>query len=114
MKDQEHIEQSMLVVWFRLQYPKLTMFAVPNGGLRHIRTASKLKKEGALAGVADLFLMKPSKEYAGLFIEMKAPSGRLTTMQSSFLTKAETEGYQAKVCFGFEEAKRVIESYLNA
>lgn len=113
MKDDEHKEQSLVVRWFRLQYPKFVLYATPNGGLRHIRTASKLKDEGVLPGVADLFLRKACKGKHGLYIEMKAKGGRLTDMQKYFIDGALEDGYEAKVCYGFEDAKRVIEEYLN-
>ncbi len=111
--DLEHKEQSNVIRWFRLQYPKLTMFAIPNGGLRHIRTAARLKDEGVMAGVADLFLMKPSGLYHGLFIEMKSEKGKLTDNQTLFLRKAIFEGYEIKVCYSFIEAKESIEHYLR-
>ena len=43
----------MLVQWFRLQHPKQTkcLFAIPNGGVRNIGTAIKLKREGVVPGV---------------------------------------------------------------
>jgi len=113
LKDAEHKEQTMLIRWFRLQYPKEIMFAVPNGGLRHIRTAARLKDEGVTAGVADLFLMSPRGGKSGLFIEMKALKGRLTDSQQYFLTQAELKGYATSVCFGFDEAKKTIEDYLR-
>ena len=113
MKDREHIEQKALVDWFSRQYPKLTMFAIPNGGLRHIRTATKLKREGVLAGVADLFLMKPNKYYSGLFIEMKAPKGRVAPSQLSFMGRCIVNGYKYKVCYGAEEAMNFIKEYLK-
>ena len=41
------------------------LFAIPNGGARHIGTAIKLKSEGVTAGVSDLFLMIPSGQKHG-------------------------------------------------
>lgn len=115
MKDQEHKEQSAVIRWFRLQYPKLAghLFAIPNGGLRHIRTAAKLKDEGVMPGVSDLFLMIPNGKYSGMFIEMKAPKGKLTDMQKAFQQRAVSVGYQAYVCFGFDDAKAAIQEYLK-
>ena len=69
----EHEEQSLFVHWFRLKYPKLkeALFAIPNGGHRHIKVAMTLKKEGVVPGVSVLFLMVPRETYHGAFIEMK-------------------------------------------
>jgi hypothetical protein len=115
MNDKEHIEQRMLIQWFRFQYPKLVkcLWAIPNGGIRHIKTAIKLKREGVLAGVADLFLMIPKKNFHGLFIEMKAKNGKLQDNQKEFLDLAISMGYESKVCYGFDDAKKIIINYLH-
>lgn len=115
----EHEHQSLLVSWFNLQYPKLIMFAIPNGThlagdtrARAIKMA-KLKAEGLTPGVADLFLMLPKAGYHGLFIEMKSAKGTVSPDQSLFLSKAQLLGYQAHVCWSFDEAKSVIEKYME-
>lgn len=110
----EHKEQVLLIRWWRLQYPKLSkcLFAIPNGGHRNIVTAMKLKDEGVVSGVSDLFLMMPKGDWHGLFIEMKAQKGRVSPEQKEFLGIASGMGYLAVVCFGFEDAKKVIQTYL--
>lgn len=114
MQNNEHIEQCLIIQWFRTQYPLLSncFWAIPNGGIRHIRTAIKLKKEGVCPGVADLFLMVPKGEFHGLFLEMKAKKGKLQENQVKFLNLARTMGYEAKVAYGYEEAKEIIQNYL--
>ena len=109
----EHDEQVAVIQWFRLCYPKLILFAIPNGGVRHIGTAIKLKAEGALAGVPDLFLMAANKTHHGLFIEMKAAKGKVSEQQKYFIEQAKAQGYEACVCYGFEQAKDVINNYLH-
>ena len=115
MKLTEHQEQVLLIKWWRLQYPNLSkcLFAIPNGGHRSITTAMALKSEGVVSGVSDLFLMLPKGLKSGLFIEMKAKSGRLSAEQKEFMEIATSNGYQCAVCFGFDEARQAIESYLN-
>lgn len=114
MAQKEHIEQVLLVNWFRIQYPliKNTLFAIPNGGVRNIGTAIKLKKEGVMPGVSDLFLMVPKGSKCGLFIEMKAKGGKIQENQAEFMKLATQMGYQAVVCYGFLEAKKAIKLYL--
>lgn len=111
----EHAEQVMLVQWYRLQYPKQIkcLWAIPNGGVRNIGTAIKLKKEGVISGVSDLFLMIPNTTKHGLFLEMKAKSGKLTKEQKEFLFLAESMGYDAKVAYSYEEGKEIIKKYLQ-
>lgn len=115
MKQTEHQEQATLIKWFRYQYPIYAkcLWAIPNGGMRHIRTAIKLKKEGVLPGVADLFLMIPREDKHGLFIEMKAKNGKIQPSQKEFLQMAKAMGYEIALCYGFEDAKQFITSYLN-
>lgn len=110
----EHKEQVLLIRWWRLQYPRLSkcLFAIPNGGHRNIVTAMKLKDEGVVSGVSDLFLMMPKGDWHGLFIEMKAIKGRVSQEQTEFMQIATDNGYLAVVCFGFDDAKKVIETYL--
>lgn len=111
----EHAEQVALINWFRLQHKQYAtyLFAIPNGGVRNIGTAVKLKKEGVLAGVPDLFLMIPMNGYHGLWIEMKAKGGRVSDSQKEFMGAATLMGYPAVVCFGFDEAKNAINNYLK-
>ena len=70
----EHQLQTACFQWFNLQYPEFRglLFAVPNGGGRSRIEAALLKAEGVVTGVADMLLLVPSKEYAGLCIEFKA------------------------------------------
>ena len=110
--------QAACVKWFRLQYPHLVLFAIPNGGQRNAITGATLKKTGTLAGVADLFLMvdrwSPLSEecFMGLFIEMKVGKNQLTESQKWFMTKAILHGYGYEICRSFDEFKATIENYL--
>lgn len=111
----EHQEQVMLITWFRLQHKQYAkyLWAIPNGGSRHIVAAVKLKAEGVMAGVSDCFLMIPKGGWHGLFIEMKVKGGKLSDSQREFMGMAILMGYQAVVCFGFDEAKDAITEYLK-
>ena len=111
----EHQEQVALIQWLRLQHPKHTkcLWAIPNGGVRNIGTAIKLKREGVVPGVSDLFLMIPNNTKHGLFLERKAKSGKLTTEQTDFLSLAESMGYEAIVADSDEEGKEIIKKYLQ-
>lgn len=99
-----------------MKWPRLAdlLFAIPNGGARHIRTALRLKAEGVRAGVPDLFFAVPSGGYHGLFIEMKRRTGgRLSKDQREFMRALIAEGYRAEVCRGCDEALAVMEDYLR-
>lgn len=115
----EHQEQSAVVRWFRFQYPKLKLISIPNGShlagdikQRAIKMR-RMKEEGLEPGAYDLFLMAPNGKWAGLFIEMKSSSGRVSPEQKAFGEYAITMGYDARVCYGQDEAKLAIQDYLK-
>ena len=50
----------------------------------------------------------------GLYIELKQPKkGKLQKNQKEWLHALEKQGYSAKVCYGWLEAREVIEIYLS-
>lgn len=114
-RDEEHRLQAACVRWFRLQYPKMkhNLFAVPNGGKRDAITGAKLKEEGALAGVADLILLKSNRFYGALLIEMKTKTGRQSDSQKEWEQKIINDGYKYAVIRSIEEFKQVIKEYLK-
>ena len=111
MKHQESNLQSACVRWFRLQYPNLVIYAVPNGGSRNVREAQRLKAEGVLAGVADLTILLPQGKI--IYIEMKVKGNQQTDNQKAFQQKAEALGYKYYVCYSFDEFKAIIEKELT-
>lgn len=113
--EEEHRIQSTCVRWFRLQYRTQSklLFAIPNGGRRDIVTAAKMKEEGVVAGVADLFLAIPCNGYHGLWIEMKTSKGRQQTTQKEFEKSVLEQGYQYKVCRSLNEFMNIIKEYLK-
>ena len=116
----ESQEQQALFQWWTLAKKKLVpekeavMFAVPNGGRRNSVTGARLKAEGVLAGVPDIFLAVPIGHYAGLFIEMKRAGKRTRTSpaQKKVMHALRDLGYACVVCHGWQEAQNAIEAYL--
>ena len=96
----EQALQIICVAWFRLQYPKLFIFAVPNGGSRHKLEAINLKKEGATSGVADLIVMLPDGKT--LFIEMKRPASKKMNVKTGNWNKVQG-GKQSPEQIAFQE-----------
>lgn len=113
----EALEQTMLFQWCNLQknkYPELSLLvAIPNGGSRHPKEAANLKKQGVKAGFPDMFLPVVNKKYHGLFIELKYGKNKATDKQEEWIKELNNQGYYAKVCVGFEEAKNTILEYIN-
>jgi hypothetical protein len=105
----EHVEQSLFVQWFRRSYPNVLIFAIPNGGARSKATAGRLKVEGVVAGVPDLFCPEWK-----LWIEMKRTKGGVVSAeQKGMIDYLQSVGYRAIVCKGAEHAKAQILEILN-
>ena len=107
--------QQGCVRWFRLQYPEYAglLYAIPNGGKRNAVTGAILKAEGALAGVADIFLSVPNRFYHGLYIEMKKPKGRQQESQKLFQQAVESQGYKYSLCYSLDEFMELVKMYLK-
>lgn len=116
----EHEEQCALVEWWSLarhkwSLPDFALFAIPNGGMRHIVAGMQLKAEGVRRGVPDLFLTVPAGAWHGLYVEMKrAKGGKVTAEQAAFREFASRHGYQSRVAHGHDEARGIIVEYLRA
>lgn len=109
----EHEEQVTLFTWFRMRYAGILMYAIPNGGARSSITGARLRDEGVLAGVPDIFLPCPSGGKHGLYIEMKRQKGgRVSAPQKAVMQALRMQGYEVAVCHGWQEARDCIEQYL--
>lgn len=108
----EHDEQVAVVQW--CAWRGIRIFAIPNGGYRTKATAKKLKDEGVVPGVPDLFVPLARKGKHGLFIEMKAPKGaKPRPEQVEWLEFLNEEGYAACWARGADAAIEVIERYVK-
>ncbi len=113
----EHGQQAALFCWAAMnfkRYPQLKlMFAIPNGEARSIVTGARLKAAGVKAGVPDIFLPVVTPRSPGLYLELKRPGGTISKVQCWWLYELEKAGYRVEVCYGWQEAVKVIEEYLN-
>jgi hypothetical protein len=118
--------QTALCKYMKLQYPNV-IFHVDAGSAKNrtgfmqgIHKAQQFK-----AGIPDFFILKPNKAFYGLFIELKADRSKIwnkngTRLKSDHLDEQEEfhrllneQGYFATFACGFEEAKIIIDKYLN-
>lgn len=114
----ELLEQEALVQWADLTVMNGSrvgdyLVHVPNEGKRGPKAASEFKRAGGRAGYPDLILDLPAGEFHGLRIEMKAKGGKPTAAQLEWIERLRGAGYRAEVCYGFEQARAVIEAYLS-
>lgn len=108
-----HIEESIQVAcvkWFRLQYPNLVIFSVPNGGSRNLYEAKNMKESGTLAGVADLVIVGNGGRV--LFIEMKAGKNKQEDSQVLFQNKVEKLGHKYIICRSKEQFMKEVDLWV--
>ena len=114
-------EQKAIFAWAALnvgKYPCLKwLHAIPNAN------SHKQVAEGVRSGVSDLNLPYPRLThagfYSGLYIELKTEkrrnqkNGGCSEDQLKFIEYANSVGYKAQVCYGWQEAVKAIEDYLS-
>jgi len=109
MKDipSEHFEQVRFVGKFRIAYPGVRIFAIPNGGHRGKVTAVKMKNEGVSPGIPDLYV--PAWH---LWIEMKRLKGGTVSADQKGWHKYLSEiGDTVMVCRGSDEALSMVAEF---
>ncbi len=102
--------QQAVVRWFRLQYPKYIIAAVPNGGYRNTKEAAIMQREGILAGFSDLMIIA---QHNVLFLEMKTKDGLQSDKQKEFQNKVSMLGFEYIICRSFEQSVLAIERWLK-
>lgn len=128
-KKEERI-QLQVCKYIKKQYPNVVFFCDMASGLRLPIWLGKLHKGmRSSRGIPDLFIanVKMRADHTiwatGLFIELKRPEARLKNggiaaskhhkEQEAILRELRFEGYRAEFACGFEEAKKLIDEYLD-
>ena len=114
----ESAEQKNFVQWWGMMRqhlaPNCILHSIPNGGARSLATGARLKAEGAVAGVPDLFLACARSGRHGLYIELKRRTGgRVSESQRDLFPLLEAQGYGVAVCHGWKEAAEAVTAYLE-
>ena len=105
----EHQEQVGLVNWFRGRFEGVLIFAIPNGEKRAITVAKRLKAEGVVRGIPDLFIPEWN-----LWVEMKrVQGGRLSPEQKNMIGYLESIGQTVLVGKGAKHASELILKYIQ-
>lgn len=125
MKPESELRR-ILARWLQLQYPNVIYrFDLAADLKLTMGQARKHKELHPKRGYPDLFIAEPRSCYHGMYIELKADgkspykrNGELKKSehlqeQSVFLHNLNCRGYYATFATGFEEAKSLIELYLN-
>lgn len=105
----EHEEQKGLLHWFRNKFPRVLIFAIPNGEKRSISVAKRLKAEGVTKGIPDLYVPEWN-----LWIEMKRRKGGvLSKEQRNIIGYLESIGDTVIVGRGAEDASKKILEFVQ-
>lgn len=104
----------------RAQYPELVwLFAVPNGAHMSKPQAGKMVAMGMKSGVPDIVLPVRRAEWSGLVMELKKPkkqgkdNGVISPNQKLWLAHFQKQGFGSCVCYGFDEARKMLMAYLD-
>ena len=121
--------QAMVADYLRLRYPSVLFHSDFGSGIKlTMGQAIKQKRlNGGRRSWPDMFIAEPclNSYYMGLFIELKRPGtkiyrkdGRLVSdahirEQFDMLEQLRQRGYKAEFAIGFDEAKNIIDEYLE-
>jgi hypothetical protein len=96
------------------EYPELAyLYAIPNGGGVHIATRLRLHREGLRAGVPDVHLPVPSPHHLSLYLEFKAPKGRISPEQREWHARLRLASHAVVVPRSTPEAIASVLAYLD-
>lgn len=112
-KISEKEEQKKIFEYAKYRKELKWLFAIPNGGSRNFLEAVSLKAQGVKPGVPDMFLPLARSGFSGLFIELKVGKNKTSKNQDEFIKDAQLNNYKCEVCYGANDAIKVIEEYLK-
>lgn len=85
----------------------LHYFAIPNGDLRLMRVAVRLKASGVKPGVADICVMLPKGKVA--WLELKTATGSQSKSQKGFEARCQRLNHRYAVVKSLEGAKAFLD-----
>lgn len=125
-KTPEYDLQKAIASYLKLKYPK-ALFNSDLGGVKlSLGTARKMAAIRPFRGHPDLSIYERKGGFAGLFLELKAQGVKLKYKASlgyaidehqqeqyAYLLKLEEQGFCCSFAVGFDEAKSIIDAYMN-
>lgn len=101
------------VLFTHVANERKTKVKVNKYGKTYSPRGNALKLMGVKKGFPDCLILKPSKGYSGLLVELKTKGGSLGKDQKQLIIKLNEDGYLAVVCWCLDSFMYVVEIYLN-
>jgi hypothetical protein len=107
---EEGLQRTIIDHWRYRGVPGSVLAAIPNGEARSPITGAKLKAQGVMPGMPDLFAAGKS----AAFIELKRPSKQpaekaLSDAQKNIIPKIRASGVPVYVSNSLEEVLKILE-----
>ena len=96
--------QERLTAYIRRQYPHIIFTC--NGLFNNKSLVERSVKMGYQVGIPDLFILNHK-----LFIELKSEKGKLSDKQIQCQLNISDIGYTVMTCYGYDEAKALIDEF---
>jgi len=125
MASEEETLHIAICNYIKIQHPRV-LFTSESSGIRvSIYQAKKLKSMRSCAGLPDIMIFEPRKNYYGMFLEVKREGTIIYKKdgdmraddhlkeQEEILHRLKQRGYFAEFVVGFEQAKAMIDYYLS-
>jgi hypothetical protein len=118
MKPEDALQVAVMD-YLRYQYPQVLSVHVANERATSPRSGALLKRKGVKAGMPDILIFSSrwmedfSRSFYGLAIELKCGRNKPTPAQVEVIDRLGGAGWLVKVCYTFEDAKLIIDSYLK-
>lgn len=92
----------------------LNWFHTPNGGLRNVVVASRLKKMGTKKGAPDILIFNPTRTgYAGLAIELKVAKRKQTDEQKEWEIKLINANWVYVLAYSLDTVIEAVKDHYN-
>lgn len=118
--------QIMVADYLVIHYPDVVFHSDFGSGVKlsFYQASMQKRQNGGRRAWPDMFIAKPCDKYAGLFIELKRDGTRIQKRDGSYASDHISEqadilkrlnkcGYYARFAVGFNEAKQIIDAYLE-
>ena len=111
--------------YLKLQYSDVVFTCDASGVRLTMGQATALKAQRSVHKIPDMIILKPNGEYHGLILELKSEDsspylkdgslskGQHIQEQNQTLTELLNIGYYAVFAVGFDNAKKIIDDYMN-